>query len=314
MRIASLVLALMLTTCLGLTAQEYIIGTDDVVAISFWQYPSLNSEVRVGLDGRISLDIIGQIEAAGKTTEQLQADIVRQISRLHKDISQALVRVVQYNHNYVFVIGQVSGPGKMSFEVIPDLWTVINEAGGVTEMADLTRVAIVRGGADAGRVDVVNVKEAIENEQLDRLPEIRREDTIEIPRMPARVPSPELAQSSEKKNVVYVIGAVNSPGVVGYQDNLDILEVLAMAGGPSEAADLKRTKLITKDGLYAKTVTIDLDKYASSGQPVRYLVQKEDALILPTRGAGTWGVVRSAATILGVLGSAALIYDRLANP
>ena len=307
-----LVLALMVTVCVSTAAaEEYIIGPDDVLEISFWQYPTLNTKVRVAQDGKIAIDIIGQIDAADKTAEQLQSDIVRQISRLNKNISQAVVRVVEFNHRYIYVIGQVKTPGRMSFEEIPDLWTILNDAGGTTENADLTRVTIVRGGGDAGRIEVVNVREAIEKENLDKLPRVRREDTIEIPRMPAMVPAPELAQTSEKKNVIYVMGAVNNPGIIGYQDNMDVFEVLALAGGPSEAADLRRAHLVSKDGEYARTLTIDLERYAATGRPMRYIVQKEDAVIVPRRGAGTWGIVRSAATVAGVAGSIVLVYDRL---
>jgi len=316
-KISAIALALALVLVLGAgvsmaEAEEYIIGPEDVLDISFWQYPSLNTRVKVGLDGKISLDIIGQIDAADKTTQQLQSDIVRQISRLNKNISQAVVRVVEFRHRYIYIIGQVAAPGKMSFEEIPDLWTIINDAGGATGLSDLSRVTIVRGGEDAGRIEVVNVREAIENETLDQLPGIRREDTIEIPAMPANVPSPELAQTAEKKNIIYVMGAVNNPGVIGFQDNIDMLEVLALAGGPSESADLKRAHLVSKDGDFAKTITIDLEKYTATGQPMRYIVQKEDAIIIPRQKGGILNL-RSAATIVGVIGSIALIYDRVGN-
>ena len=160
------------------SASEYKIGPEDVLEINFWQDPNLNSVVRVG---KISLDIVGQIEAAGKTTSKLQTDIIRQISRLNKRIFQAIVRVVEYNDQYVFVSGQVNDPGKKTFEEIPDLWTIINEVGGITEIRDLSRVTIIRGGEKAGQVEVVNVAEAIAGGNLNKLPKIGRQDTIEIP-------------------------------------------------------------------------------------------------------------------------------------
>ncbi len=103
----ALALALILLLGAGVSvteAEEYVIGPEDVLDISFWQYPSLNTRVKVGLDGKISLDIIGQIDAADKTTQQLQSDIVRQISRLNKNISQAVVRVVEFRHRYIYII------------------------------------------------------------------------------------------------------------------------------------------------------------------------------------------------------------------
>lgn len=254
------------------SAVEYKIGPEDVLEINFWQDPNLNSVVRVG---KISLDIVGQIEAAGKTTSQLQTDIVRQISRLNKRISQAVVRVVEYNDRYVFVSGQVNNPSKKTFEEIPDLWTIINEAGGITEIRDLSRVTIIRGGEKAGQVEVVNVAEAIAGGNLNKLPKIGRQDTIEIPRTPAGLPSGELARQIERKNLFYVVEAVNNPGPIQFEENTDILEALTLAGGHTEDADLKKVRIITKDGYYGQTLQFNLKRYSETGTLPRYIMGRE---------------------------------------
>jgi len=293
-------------------AGEYKIGPEDVLEIKFWQDPSLNTTVRVGQDGKISLDIIGQVEAAGKTTPELQTDIVRQISRLNRKISQAVVRVVEYRFQYVFVSGQVNDPGKKTFEELPDLWTIINEAGGITETGDLSRVMIIRGGKEAGKVEVVNVAQAIADGNLDKLPEIRRQDTIEIPRTPVGMPSGELARQIEKKNLIYVLGAVNNPGPIPFEENTDILEALALAGGHTVDADLMRVKIITKDGYYGQTLQFDLKKYTEIGMPIRYIMRREDTFIVPSKGRGFLGInLGTVATFVGVVASSILIYDQL---
>ncbi len=293
-------------------AQEYKIGPEDVLEINFWQDPSLNSVVRVGQDGKIALDIVGQMQAADKTTSQLETDIVRQISRLNKKVSQAVVRVTEYNYQYVFVSGQVNDPGKKTFERIPDLWTVINEAGGITEIGDLSRVTIIRGGDEAGKVEIVNVAEAIASGQLNRLPKIGRQDTIEIPRTPVGLPSGELAQQVKRKNLIYIIGAVNSPGPIQFEENTDILEALALAGGPTNNADLKKVKVITKDGYYAQAMQFNLKKYSETGALARYVMRKEDTFVIPERGHGFLGFnLGTAATLIGIVSSVILINDRL---
>ncbi len=295
-------------------AAEYIIGPEDVLAISFWQDPSLNAEVAVGLDGKITLDIVGQIEAAGKTTEQLQSDIVQPISRLNKNISQATVRVVEFNYNHVYVIGQVNQPGKKTFEEIPDLWTLINESGGVAAQGDLSRVTIVRGGAEAGKIKVVNVSQALSSGELDKLPKIRRQDTIEIPRTPGQVLAGEVARTTEKKNLIYVVGAVNSPGPIAYEENIDVMEALALAGGPTADANLGKTQLIIKDGYYAQTVAFDLAKYSQTGRPARYIMQKEDMFVVPARRSGFFGTgIAGVAAAVGAVATVVLLYDQLTD-
>lgn len=298
-----------------MAAEDYRIGPGDLLEIRFWQDASLNVDVRVGQNGMISLDIIGEIKVADKTTLDLQNDIVREMSRLNTRISQAVVRVIDYQYQYVFVKGQVVTPGKLTFEEIPDLWTIINEAGGISDIGDLTRVTIIRGGRDAGRVEVVNVIEAIESGKLDALPRIRRQDTIEIPRTPAGIPSADISQQVSRKNVIYVIGAVTTPGPITFQENVDVMEALALAGGPTLDADLKKARVITKDGFYAQTIQVDLDKYSESGVPARYVMKKEDTFVLPYRRPGFLGVgLGTIAAVAGIITSAVIIYEALNDP
>ena len=311
-RIALVIALIILSLSVTASGQDYVIGQGDMLDIRFWQDQTLNTTVKVGQDGKISLDIIGQIEAAGKTTEQLQNDIVREISRLNKNISQATVRVTEYNYNFVFVIGQVNQPGKKTFEKIPDLWTIINEAGGISQTGDLSRVTIVRGGDEAGKVEVVNVADAISTGQLDRLPKIRREDTIEIGRAPGQVQAGDIGAQVQKKNLIYVIGAVGRPGPVAFEENVDIMEALALAGGPTDAADMKHAHLVLKDGNYAQTVQFDLNKYVKEGRPARYILKKEDLVIVPANRPGFFDTrIGQIATLMTTLSTAYLIYDRV---
>jgi len=308
------VLLVVLAYGTSMGAEGYQIGPGDLLEVRFWQDATLNVDVRVGQDGMISLDIIGQIKAGGKTTTELQNDIVREMSRLNTRISQAVVRVIDYQYQYVFVKGQVITPGKLTFEEIPDLWTIINEAGGITDIGDLTRVTIIRGGRDAGRVEVVNVIEAIESGKLDALPKIRRQDTIEIPRTPAGIPSADISQQVSRKDVIYVIGAVTTPGPITFQENVDIMEALALAGGPTLDADLKKARVVTKDGFYAQTIQVDLDKYSKMGVPARYIMKKEDTFVLPYRRAGFLGVgLGTVAAVLGIVTSAVIIYEAVTD-
>lgn len=294
----------------GQTDKSYRIGSEDILEIRFWQKPEINAMVRVNLEGTVTLDKIGQIEAAGKTTKELQLDIVRRISRLDEDIWQVVVRVAEFNYNHVYLTGEVLTPGKLTFEKIPDLWALINEAGGITDLADLTRVTIVRGGGRAGEVEVVNVARAIAEGTLEALPKINRMETIQLPRNLLGLLSRELAQQEDLKNVVYVVGAVTRPGAITFEENTDIMEAISMAGGPLATANMKDVRLVSTDGRYAQSMQIDLDKYTKSGKPARYILKKEDTIFLPARPEGGF-FERNLGTIVAVFGvitSALYIY------
>jgi len=314
--LSALMIVAMLGGAIDIRADEsYHIGPDDVIQVSFWQDNTLDATIKVRQDGKISLNIIGEIEAAGLTTSELERQIVRQISRYNKSISQAVVRVTQYGFQKVFISGQVRNPGKYAFENIPDLWTLINEAGGVEETGDLTRVTIIRGGERAGEVEMVNVSNMMASGQRAQLPVVYADDTIEIPRTVGGIPARTIADQADVKNIFYVIGEVNSPGVLTFERNIDLLDAVALAGGPTTSADLKHATVVSKDGLRTQSVKVNLKKYQETGSPGRYFIRPEDTVILPRRRGGLFGLgsVTEIVTLIGAVSTAILLYTTLSE-
>jgi polysaccharide export outer membrane protein len=280
---AAVLLSLLFLDVSAQEAEPYKIGPQDVLEVNFWQDEGLNAQVKVSLDGNITLDIIGEIQAAGLTTAELERAIVRQMGRYNKAISQVVVRVIEYNYLKVFITGQVNSPGKYNFEKIPDLWTIINEAGGATDLGDLTRVKIIRGSKDAGKVLEVNVSAMVSSGKAEDLPKIYRDDTIVVPRTFTGLPTEALANNQERRNVFYVIGAVTSPGVQNLENNLDLLEAISLAGGPSVgmAPKMKEISVVSKVQMGTQVTKFNLDEYRLKPYPNRYVVQPEDVIFIP---------------------------------
>ncbi len=305
------VVILCLWGALAMAADEYIIGPEDELQISFWQDPTLNQRVVVRQDGKITLPIIGEIVAAGMTSKTLSDQIERNISLYNNKISQATVTVVGFNSQKIFIAGQVLHPGKLTFEVIPDLWSIIKQAGGATEMGDLTRVTIVRSQESGGEVITVNVLEAVASGKMDRLPKLKSGDTIEIPRMVGGVPGKQLAGDySERKNLFYVIGPVKNPGPHAYEGETDILDAIGVAGGLTEFADPKNVSIVSKNDAGSTVIKTNLTKYQADGQKRRISIKPEDTIVIgeKKRAFLSWDTVRD----LGVLaGTAATIVTML---
>ena len=296
-------------------AEAYRIGPEDVLEVKFWQDNSLDATVKVTQDGKISLDIIGEVEATGLTTTELEREIVRQMSRYNKAISQAVVRVITYGSQKVYISGQVLNPGKYTFEKIPDLWTLINEAGGVSESGDLTRVVIIRGGEQAGEVEVVNVARVVAEGKISELPKVYAGETIEVARTPAGLPARTIGDQPEAKNIFYVTGAVRNPGVMTLETNIDILDAIALVGGPADNADMRKVKVVSKDGYGTQLVMLDLTRYGKRGIPGRYFLRPEDNIIVPVKSGGLLGMGSLAdfLTLLGGVSTAVLIYTSLSG-
>lgn len=300
----------------GLAKADYVIGIDDVLQVTFWQAPNLDQSVVVNADGKVTLSVIGEITAAGLTTSQLSRKIVEQVSRFNRDISQATVVVTAFNSQTVFVEGQVISPGRYAREVIPDLWTIIKEMGGPTPTGDLTNVRVIRGGAvDPGSVLTVDVLSAISTRDFSKLPEIHAKDIIRIPPTLGGVTtSMPSAEGVAARNVFYIVGAVARPNAYTMDSKIDLLEAIALAGGSSPDADLKKVRISSKSGEYANVYEVNLDKQLKTGSPKRYILGPEDAIYIPSRGTGATGgfnLIRDIITLGTTVTSTVLLIDRL---
>ncbi len=114
----------------------------DVVKISFPAAPELNQSQKIGSDGTVSLPLIGEVAAAGKTVGQLQEEL----ARLYKPQLQDNEVIVTLDTRAVPVVvsGAVQKPGKIVFERPATVLEAIMEAGGFTPEADLKKVSLIR--------------------------------------------------------------------------------------------------------------------------------------------------------------------------
>ncbi|MBV8142797.1 MAG: polysaccharide export protein [Verrucomicrobia bacterium] len=114
----------------------------DTVRVSFPAAPELNQTQKIGADGTLSLPLIGEVTAAGKTVGQLQEEL----ARLYKPQLQDNEVLVTLDTRAVPVVvsGAVQKPGKILFERPATVLEAIMEAGGFTPEADLKKVSLIR--------------------------------------------------------------------------------------------------------------------------------------------------------------------------
>ncbi len=298
-----------------LQAEEYKIGPEDVLSISFWQDPTLNQTVTVRQDGRITLTVIGEIMAGGLTPVELGRKIGDQVSRYNRTISQATVEVVAYNSQKVFISGQVLHPGKFAFEVIPNVWDLIKEAGGITDFGDLSNIVIIRGSVNKGEIVHVNLADLISRGDPSKFPKLYAGDIIEVKRAPSSAgPGLPSAAMEERKSIIYVIGRVGQPGTINYEEGMEVMDAISLAGGPTPDADLANVKVFNKLDEYSNVATVDLEKRSQKGSPGHYRLKREDTIYLPTSSGGfwnTWGRVRDVVAIFGTVVSTYLLIDNI---
>lgn len=125
----------------------YIIGDDDQLAIDVWKEPELSKTVPVRSDGRISIPLIGELQAAGRTPLQLEQDIT---SRLRSFITEPSVTVIvqEMNSRKYNVVGQVMKPGSYPLTSTTRVMDAIAMAGGFKDFARKKSVRILHANAD----------------------------------------------------------------------------------------------------------------------------------------------------------------------
>ena len=165
-----------------IVTQEYWIGPEDVLDITVWRNADLSKQVTVRPDGRISLPLIGDISAVGKTAVQLSEDISAKLKE-YKEHPQVSIVVREVNSYAIYVLGEVVRPAKYPLKSKTTLLQAITLAGGLTPAAARNKVVIFRFGEQGGKDikikasydDIIMGDESPQNVQL------KPGDTIVVP-------------------------------------------------------------------------------------------------------------------------------------
>lgn len=129
---------------------DYIFGPEDVLEITVWRNVDLSKTVTVRPDGKISLPLIGDVSAVGKTTVQLADDISSKLKE-YKENPQVSILVKEVNSYAIYVLGEVTHPGKFPLKSKTTLLQAITVAGGFTPTAARNKIVVFRFTKDGGQ-------------------------------------------------------------------------------------------------------------------------------------------------------------------
>ncbi len=166
------------------TVAPYRIGIDDVIAVSVWRNAELSVTGPVRPDGKITMPIIGDIQAGGKTPEEVAATIREKLSEYIRD-PQVAVSVVQLvSHTYltrVRVTGAVLRPVSIPHRPGMTVLDAVLEAGGITEFAAPDRTTLYRKQNGKSRAYPVRLKRILYQGEVDTNYELMPGDIIAVP-------------------------------------------------------------------------------------------------------------------------------------
>jgi polysaccharide biosynthesis/export protein len=124
-------------------ALAYRIGQGDMLRVFVWKEPELSGELQVRFDGKVTIPLLGDVEAAGRTPEQLAGEVSKAF-RKFLAAPQVTIGVVSANNARFFVLGQVSRPGDFPLRGRTTVLQGLALAGGLREFAKTDSIVIVR--------------------------------------------------------------------------------------------------------------------------------------------------------------------------
>lgn len=161
---------------------DYVIGAGDVLSISVWRQPELSlPEVVVRSDGRISVPLVDEIDAQGKTPHQLKTELT---TKLADFVTAPHVTVVvrQINSKMVFVIGEVKREGPIQLRRDMRVVDALSTAGGFTAFAGRGNIKLIREQNGSGPAEFVfDYNEFVRGENLEQNVLLLPGDRIVVP-------------------------------------------------------------------------------------------------------------------------------------
>jgi polysaccharide export outer membrane protein len=158
---------------------SFVIGNDDVLAINVWKEPDFSRSIQVRSDGRISLPLLGEVQAAGRTPLQLEQDISTKL-RDYITKPEVTVMVEQINSKKFNILGQVTKPGSYSLALAPTIVDAIAIAGGPRDFAKQKSIYILRQNPGGGQARVAfNYKDFLKGKNQNV--KLEPHDTVVVP-------------------------------------------------------------------------------------------------------------------------------------
>ena len=159
---------------------DYIIGQDDLLDISVWKEPDITRRVPVRPDGKISLPLLNDVQAAGLTPMQLRAAITEGLRKFLTE-PQVTVIVVGINSRRVYVMGEVRGPGPVPLVANMTVLQALTAAGGLSEFANGGKIRILRSENGKQTIYPFNYKDVLTGRNPEQNILLKPGDSIVVP-------------------------------------------------------------------------------------------------------------------------------------
>lgn len=286
----------------------YVLGPDDQIVIHAMDSPEISEKpFLIGMNGNLTLPLIGRVEASGLTVEQLETTLDTRLKQYVRD-PQVAVSVSEFRSQPVSVFGAVTKPGVYQLRGRKTLYEVLSMAGGPgaggpteTTGSSLTLTRLRENGEiplpgaktdPTGQFSTVelNVQDILDGKDAAANIVMRPNDTISV--------------SEANSKMVYVVGDVGHGGAfsLGGREKLSVLRALSLAGGLGRTARPDKARIIrgSPGGAKPEEIAVNIRRIFN-GKAEDIALLPQDVLVVPTSS----GKVFSTYTLPSVVSAAA---------
>jgi len=159
---------------------NYVIGPQDVLDIDVWKEAELTRPVPVRPDGKISLPLLNDVQAAGLTPTQLSEEITTELKKFITD-PQVTVIVTEINSQRVYILGEMTRPG--AYPLLPGMTVLqaLSSAGGFTPFANMKKIYVLRNESGKQEKFPFNYKDVVKGKNASENIVLKAGDQIVVP-------------------------------------------------------------------------------------------------------------------------------------
>ena len=242
----------------SMASDDYVVGAEDVLKITVYNYPDLTTTERVSGEGVITIPLIGEIKVAGMTTDRVAKAIAEKLADGFIVDPNVSVFVLEFRSKKAIVMGQVNKPGIYMLTGNTTFLELLSLAGGLTKDAG-SKATIKRKTSDGTRgegIITIDLKKLIEEGDTSLDVSLMDGDNVYI----------------AKAGVFYLTGEIKTPAAYKYEEGLTLIKAVTMAGGFTDKASPGRIRIIRKIDNKEKVI-----QKAEMDEPVL----PEDIIIVP---------------------------------
>ena len=247
---ARIVAILVLVACLPTTGA--IIKVGDVLDIQVQGHPEFSGYFAVNAQGMIDYTLLADENLVNITTAELMRDITLSLAKI-VDNPMVMIKITDKPPISITVLGEIVKPGPIATYQGVSMQEVLLLGGGPTKSANTEKIKIIHKGLSEESAEYFNLKQFLQNGNTTVLPHLGNNDIVVL-------------LTQERAQSVKVIGAVQRPGFFELQEKMTVFELIYLAGGPAEKADLARVRRFSNQNGKTIEEILDIQAYIDKGE------------------------------------------------